>query len=76
MPPALELDRRDAEIRRMLTVIVDNGRVVQKQTGAIIRQQSERISAGIGDPEVTRVVDGKPFKAVSEARKPARQWRG
>src|SRR5580658_3028299 len=65
----LKLHRRDAEIGWVLAVIVDNRDVVQKKSGAIVREQSEYITAGMGNPEAAGVIDGEPFETLCQAGK-------
>jgi hypothetical protein len=61
---ALQLHSGYSKIGWVLAVVVDYGSVVEKQSGAIVREQSECITAGIGNPEATAIVDGEPFKTL------------
>jgi hypothetical protein len=58
-----QLHSGDAEIGWMLAVVVDYRNVIQKQPGAVVRQQGECITTGFINPETTVVVDREPFEA-------------
>jgi hypothetical protein len=66
---ALKLYCRYPEIRRVLAIIVDNGSVVQKKPGAVVRKQSECITAWTRNPKAPRVIDCEPFETLAQTRK-------
>ena len=61
---ALQLHGGNAQIGWMLAILVDDGRVVQKEPGAVVGNQREGIAARFVDPKPTVVIDRKPFEAV------------
>ncbi len=75
MQAGSELDLAASAVRRLQRIVFDDLLVIDEEPGTVVGFEIELIFAGLGDVELTVVIDAEPLQIVSYTRNARNPWK-